>query len=133
MATIYARLINRYKFINQAVFSTRFDKQDEDNQLLDETELYIHLKIKNKFKETDINNFNIKSPIEHQIQRQEVKDSGWRFEKIISMIIYFYKTTEMNGSNYVKIPFTSSAILNIEDDDNYCSIWSILAISTSKK
>ena len=41
MAIIYARLINQYKFRYQTVFSARFDKQDEDNQLLDETELFI--------------------------------------------------------------------------------------------
>ena len=33
----------------------------------------------------------------------------------------------MNGSNYVKIPLRSNAILNIENIDNYCFIWSILA------
>ena len=33
----------------------------------------------------------------------------------------------MNGSNYVKIPIRSNAILNIQNDDKYCFIWSILA------
>ena len=33
----------------------------------------------------------------------------------------------MNGSNYVKIPLRSNAILNIENNDKYCFIWSILA------
>ena len=35
MATIYARLINQYKFRYQTKISARFDKQDEDNQVLD--------------------------------------------------------------------------------------------------
>ena len=56
-----------------------------------------------------------------------MKDSGWRFDKIISMTIYFYKTQELNGGNYVKIPLRSNAILNIQNDDKYCFIWSILA------
>ena len=56
-----------------------------------------------------------------------MKDSGWRFVKIISMTIYFYKTQELNGSSYVKIPIRSNAILNIQNDDKYCFIWSILA------
>ena len=56
-----------------------------------------------------------------------MKDSGWRFDKIISMTIYFYKTQELNGSNYVKLPLRSNAILNIQNDDKYCFIWSILA------
>ena len=45
LSVIYARLINQYKFKYQTVFSARFDKQDEDNQVLDETELFIILKI----------------------------------------------------------------------------------------
>ena len=56
-----------------------------------------------------------------------MKDSGWRFDKINSMTIYFYKTNEMNGSNYIKIPLRSNAILNVENNDKYCFLWSILA------
>ena len=33
----------------------------------------------------------------------------------------------MNCSSYVKIPLRSSAILNIENNDKYCFIWSIVA------
>ena len=39
-----------------------------------------------------------------------MKDSGWRFDKMNSMTIYFYKTGELNGPNYVKIPLKSNAI-----------------------
>ena len=41
ISIIYARLKNQYKFKYQTVFPARFDKQDEDNQVLDETELFI--------------------------------------------------------------------------------------------
>ena len=33
----------------------------------------------------------------------------------------------MNGSSYVKIPLRISALLNIENSDKYCYLWSILA------
>ena len=56
-----------------------------------------------------------------------MKDSEWRFDETNSMTIYFNKTGEMNGSNYVKIPLRSNAILNYENNDKYCLIWSILA------
>ena len=46
-----------------------------------------------------------------------MNDCGWRFDKINSMSLYFYKTVEMNGSNYVKIPLRSNGILNIENND----------------
>ena len=39
LSVIYARLINQCKFQYQLVFSARFDKQDENIQVLDETEL----------------------------------------------------------------------------------------------
>ena len=127
LAVIYARLINQYKFRYQTVFSARFDKQDEENQLLDETELFINLNINQNLTQTDVNNIDVVSPLEHQKQQQEMKDSGWRFDKINSMTVYFYKTNEMNGSYYVKIPLRSNAILNIENNDKYCFLWSILA------
>ena len=109
------------------MFSARFDKQDENDQLLDETELFINLNVNYNITQSDIDNIDIKSPLEHQIQKQEMKDSGWRFDKINSMTIYFYETNEMNGLNYVKIPLRTNAILNIENIDKYCFLWSILA------
>ena len=45
LSGIYARTINQYKFRYQTVFSARFDKQDDDNQVLDETELFNNLNI----------------------------------------------------------------------------------------
>ena len=91
LSIIYARLINQYIFEYQTVFSARFDKQGEDNQVLDETEFIINLNINHNLTETDINNIDVKTPLEHQIQQQELKDSGWRFDKINSMAIYFLK------------------------------------------
>ena len=104
LSVIYARLINQYKFKYETVFSARFDKQDENNQLLDETEIFFNLNINHNLTQTDIDNVDVKSPFEHQIQQQDMKDSGWRFDKINSMTAYFYKTGELNGSKYVKIP-----------------------------
>ena len=127
LSIIYARLINQYKFKYQTVFSARFDKQNEDNQVLDETELFINLNNIHNLTQTDIANIDIVSSLDHQIQQQEMKDSGWRFDKINSMTIYFYETTELNGSNYVKIPLRSNVMLNVENNDKYCFLRSILA------
>ena len=127
LSVIYARLIKQYKFRYQTVFSARFDKQDENNQVLDKTELFINLNINHNLTRSDLDNIDIKSPLDDQIQQQQMKDSGWRFDKINSMTIYFYKTNELNGSNFVKIPLRSNGILNIEKNDKYCFLWSILA------
>ena len=56
-----------------------------------------------------------------------MNDSGWRFDKNKSMTKYFYKTTETNGSSYVKNPLRISAFLNFENDDKNCFLWSKLA------
>ena len=85
------------------------------------------MNINHNLTENDINDMDIISQLEHQIQIQERKESGWIFDKIKSMKISFYKTGELNGSSYVKIPLRSNASLNIENADKYCFIWSILA------
>ena len=81
LSFIYARLLNQYKFIYQTVFTARFDKQNEHNQIVDETELFINLNINHNLTVIDLDNVDIKSPLECQIQQQEMKGSGWRFDK----------------------------------------------------
>ena len=85
------------------------------------------MNIKHNLTQTDINNIDDKSPLEYQSQQQEMKDSGWRFDNISSTTIYLYKTGELNGSNYVKNPLRSNAILNFENNYKNCFIWSVLA------
>ena len=74
-----------------------------------------------------IDSINTQSELKHPIQKQETKESRWIFDKSNSMTLFLCKTTEINGSRYVKIPLRSSAILNDENDDKYCFLWSILA------
>ena len=85
LSIFYARLINQYRFKYKTIFSARFDKQDENDQVLDETEKFINLNINQNLTKTDIDNIIIISPLEHQIQQQKMKESGWRFDKIHSM------------------------------------------------
>ena len=69
MSVVYARFRNQYKFKYLTVFSARFHKQDEDNEVLDETELFINLNINDNLTETDIYKTDIASPSEHQFQQ----------------------------------------------------------------
>ena len=62
LSVFYARLLNQYKFKYQTIFSARFDKQDEDNQVLDETELFIILNINHSLTQTENDNIDVKSP-----------------------------------------------------------------------
>ena len=88
MATIKTRLTNQYKFKNQTVFSAGFDKRNEANQVFDETELYINLNIIHTLTVTNLDIKNVMFSSEEQIQNQEMKDLGWRFDKIISLTLY---------------------------------------------
>ena len=61
-----------------------------------------------------MDNLTINSQVEAQIENQQMKESGWAFDKFTSMSIYFYKTAELIVSSYVKIPLKSQALLNIQ-------------------
>ena len=127
LSVIYARLINQYKFKYHKLFSASFYKINEEDQRDNHTELYINLKINNNLTESDIVNIDIRSQLGKSNSNARIKKSGWIFDKINSMKISFYKTTELDGTSYVKIPLRSNAILNIQSNDEYCFIWSILA------
>ena len=127
LSIIYSRLINQYKFKYHTLFSTSFYKFNEEIQRNNEIELYINLNINHNLTESDIDNIDVTSQLKHQIDVHETKESGWIFDKINSMKISFYKTTELNGSSYLKIPLRTNALINIKNNDKYCFIWSILA------
>ena len=70
LATIQARLINQSKFENQILFSASFHKTNEEDQTSDEFEFFNNLNLNNNLTESDIDNIDIKSQLEHQIQIQ---------------------------------------------------------------
>ena len=102
MSVIYPKLIIQNKFENHTLFSASFYKINEEEQRNNETELFINFKINQNLTESDIDNIDVRSQLEHQIQNQETKESGWIFDKINSMKISFYKTEELNGSFLLK-------------------------------
>ena len=84
LSVIYARLINQYKFKYHTLFSASFYKINEEDQRNNEIELYMNLNINHNLTESDIDNIDVRSQLEHQIQNQEMKESGWIFDKIKS-------------------------------------------------
>ena len=79
--------MNQYKVKYQTIFSARFDKQDEDNQVSDETKIFDNLNANNNLTETDLDNIDTESPLKLQVQQQDMKYSGWRFDKSNSVIV----------------------------------------------
>ena len=62
---------NKYKY--HKIFSASFYKINEEDQRSDETEISNNLNMNHNLTEADLNNFDIKSQIEHQIQNQGTK------------------------------------------------------------
>ena len=127
MATIYARLKNQYKFKCHILFSTSFYKINKEDQRSDEIELFFNLNINHNLTESDIDRTDNRAQLEHQIQIQETKKTGWIFDKNNSVKIRFCKSGELNGLSYAKNRLRSNALINIENNDKYCFISSILA------
>ena len=63
--------MNQTKYKYQTVCSARFDEEDEDDQVFDEFEMYFNLNNNQILTESDIDNFNIRSQSERQIQNQK--------------------------------------------------------------
>ena len=102
-------------------------KFGEDDEISSETELPITLSITHNLTQSETDNIKIQWILEIRIQSIERKQSGWKFQRIITMGISFYKSGELNGSSFVNVHLRSSAVLNIKIDDMYCFIWSIVA------
>ena len=104
LSVIYARLTNQYIFKYHTLFSASFCKINEVDQRRRENEIYVNLNINHNLTESDIDNIDVRSQLEHQVQNQEMKESGWIFDKFNSMKISFYRTGELSGTSYVKNP-----------------------------
>ena len=127
MVHINAKFIKQYKFKYQLSFMLIFYKFEEDGDIRREAEMPVTLNMITNLTQSEIDNVNIQWDLEARKQNSEMRESGWVFQEVTSMTKSFYYTGNMDGSSYVKIPLRSSAILNSENVDKYCFLWSILA------
>ena len=65
MSVVYARLLNQYKFKYHTLFSASFYEINEEDQRYKEIELYINLNINHNLTESDIDNIDVRSQLEH--------------------------------------------------------------------
>ena len=63
MSNFNARILNQYKLTFQAVLSSKYDEQEEDDQVLYEIELYTKSNINGNLLETDIDNIDVRSQL----------------------------------------------------------------------
>ena len=68
--------------------------------------------------------------IEEEIQKvQNTEGSGWQFLKVIKLVLHTTKWEPIYGSSYIPLdPYLANkkAIINMQNDDNKCFMWSVL-------
>lgn len=74
---------------------------------------------------------NIIENLETQSQNFTLKDSGWKFDKILHLDININKYTPLRGgSSYFKLSKfirNKKSVLNLENNDEACFAWSVVA------
>ena len=126
MAEKYAGLIAQYKLKIKVFANVRYYKniEDEPTEIAD---LFISIPIIEILAQIQLNDIDIMSDLDNEIETRDMEGSGWDIQGINHLKIYFHKTNVMNGMTYVKFPIRTNAILNIQKVDTYCFLWSILA------
>ena len=73
---------------------------------------------------------NIRNPILKELEEFQEKDSGWTLKCIISLCINMKKFSPIRGNSYIELPpqiNCKKACVNVQNKDNECFKWSILA------
>jgi hypothetical protein len=75
--------------------------------------------------------------VNNQIQERYFRGSGVSLKKILFMDCNIYRTKPIKGSGnyltYCLLPFKTQSIINVQNNDNKCFLWSILsALHTPK-
>ena len=68
LSVIYARLTNQYKLEYHTLFSASFYQINEEDQRNNENELYKNLNINHNLTQSDIDNIDVRSQLEHELQ-----------------------------------------------------------------
>ena len=85
--------------------------------------------ITNKFK-NQYEEVNEANELSDQIDEFEQGESGYIFDSIKKLTVKMFKYHDIRASSYCKLPESfsnSKSIVNIQNNDNYCFLWSILA------
>ena len=65
-----------------------------------------------------------------EIDKTEMAEgSGWRFEKVIKLVLHTTKWDTINAGSYIELPQAlknKKAIINMKNQDDKCFLWSVL-------
>ena len=126
MSIKYGELIRQFKFKIRFYANVKYLLELEDG-LSEEVNHYIGVDIINILTRLQLNDIDIMTDLDNEIENRDIEGSGWNVQGINHLKIYFHKTNPINGQTYVEFPIRTNAILNIQNNDTYCFLWSILA------
>ena len=126
MSIKYGELINQFKFKIKVFANVRYLKNNGEDPI-EVVDHHIAINIIENLTRIQLNDLDIMTDIDNEIQRRDMAGSGWNIQGINNLKIYFHKTNPINGRTYIKFPIRTNAVLNIQNNDSYCFLWSILA------
>ena len=97
-----------------------------------EVEFAFNSKIKLVLEGTDLNEIydEMKDEIEEEIQKvQEAEGSGWKYEKVIKLVLHTTRWDPINAGSYIDLPpalKNKNAIINMKNQDEECFKWCVL-------
>lgn len=77
-------------------------------------------------------NENVQGKVLSKVEDFQEKDSGWSLVEILNLTVNINKYVPLGGglSTYVEVPEAikrKKAVVNIENNDSYCFLWSVMA------
>ena len=67
--------------------------------------------------------------IEAMIKAQDVAGSGWKYIKVIKLVLHTTRWEPLNGSSYIPLdPYLANkkCLINMQNEDDKCFMWSVL-------
>ena len=123
----YGELIRQFKFKIRFYANVKYLLEYEA-ELPEESNHYIGVDIIHILTRIQLNDIDNMTELDNEIETRDMEGSGWNFQGISHLKIYFHKTNPINGMTYKKFPIRTNAILNIQNNDTYCFLCSILAV-----
>ena len=79
--------------------------------------------------ENDIYDEMMEEILEEIDMARDAEGSGWRFEKVIKLVLHTTRWDPINAGSYIELPQAlknKKAIINMKNQDDKCFMWSVL-------
>ena len=110
-----------YRFKYKCVFVVKFNHATHDTTN--------YFKLTNRFK-NQYEEIQEADELGYSLDEFEQRESGYIFDSIKKLTVKMFKYHDIRASSYCKLPKSfsnSKSIVSIQNNDNYCFLWSILA------